>query len=68
MISSVNITHIRIKCEDKITYDLILDKLEYSRMKNLAKEFGMTNMGQFCSYCMEAILESHYPVADEELE
>jgi len=53
--------HIRIKCQDKTIYDLNIVDQKYSKMENLAKEWGMTNMGQYCKYSMQAILESHCP-------
>jgi hypothetical protein len=43
-------------------YLIVLVKLEYPKMKNLTKEWGMTNIGQ---YCRNTILESHYPEAGE---
>lgn len=46
-------------------YLIVLIKLEYPKMKNLTKEWGMTNMGQYCRYTMQAILESHYPEVGE---
>lgn len=38
-----------------------LGKEEYRKMVTLAKELGMTNMGDYILYCMREILECHYP-------
>jgi hypothetical protein len=43
------------------TGDIFLTKSKYCNTENLAKEWGMTNMGQYCKYTMQAIQESHYP-------
>ena len=41
--------------------DIFLTKSEYYKTQNMAKEWGMTNMVQYCKYSMQAILDSHYP-------
>jgi len=50
--------YIRIRCEDRIIYDLNIPDEKYSKMENLAKKLGMTNMAQFCMYSMQTILVS----------
>ena len=41
--------------------DIFLTRSKYYKTEILAKEFCMTNMGQYCKYTMQAILESHCP-------
>lgn len=41
--------------------EIFLTKSKYHKSEKLAKEFGMVDMRQYRDYCMDAILESHYP-------
>jgi len=38
-----------------------MTKSKYSKMESLAKEFGMVNMTQLIDYCVNGVLESHFP-------